>query len=219
MSTSIMSMTNECKLNGITKRYRTIVLACWLHEWAKRYVSVSVGFNEIHDRHSFRNQLFNILFIFKLNIFGVVTNISYITLLGITYVGTDEQGKQDWSGCSNIKLIVFENATRFQHYIDSFNVQTNHWVAEYIYKRLKFLGSRLYSQIGTLVFLAIWHGLHSGYYMCFLMEFMVMLCEREVSWPPGIHSYQFLSSTFLFPGRTRIQAQRGIPKVCVHLIW
>lgn len=76
---------------------------------------------------------------------------------------------------------MFENTTRFQHYIDSFNVQTNNWVAEYIYKRLKFLGNRDYSQFGTLLFLAVWHGFHSGYYMCFLMEFLVILCERQVN--------------------------------------
>lgn len=100
---------------------------------------------------------------------------------GLTFAGASEDGEADWSGCSNIKLLVFENTTRFQHYIDSFNVQTNNWVAEYIYKRLKFLGNRDYSQFGTLLFLAVWHGLHSGYYMCFLMEFLVILCERQVN--------------------------------------
>lgn len=99
---------------------------------------------------------------------------------GLTFNGVDEKGNADWTGCSNIKLLVFENTKRFQHYIDSFNVQTNHWVAEYIYKRLKFLNNRQASQLGALVFLAVWHGFHSGYYMCFLMEFLVMVCEREV---------------------------------------
>lgn len=99
---------------------------------------------------------------------------------GITFNGVDENGKADWSGCTNIKLLVFENTQRFQHYIDSFNVQTNHWVAEYVFKRLRFLGNRNYSQLGALVFLALWHGFHSGYYMCFAMEFIVMVFEREV---------------------------------------
>lgn len=99
---------------------------------------------------------------------------------GLTYAGTDDNGKADWTGCSNIKLLVFENTKRFQHYIDSFNVQTNNWVAEYVFKRLKFLGNRNYSQLGTLLFLAVWHGFHSGYYMCFLMEFIVIICERQV---------------------------------------
>lgn len=111
--------------------------------------------------------------------------------IGITFAGIKENGEADWTGCSNIKLMVFENTKRFQHYIDSFNVQTNHWVAEYVYKRLKFLGNRYYSQVGALVFLAVWHGLHSGYYMCFLMEFLVMSFEREVI-------FEFFSIIFFF---------------------
>lgn len=75
---------------------------------------------------------------------------------------------------------MFENTRRFQHYIDSFNVQTNHWIAEYVYKRLRFLNNRNYSQLGALVFLALWHGFHSGYYVCFAIEFAVMIFEREV---------------------------------------
>lgn len=100
---------------------------------------------------------------------------------GITFAGVDEKGVADWSGCTNIKLMVFENTRRFQHYIDSFNVQTNHWIAEYVYKRLRFLGNRNYSQLGALVFLALWHGFHTGYYVCFAMEFAVIIFEREVT--------------------------------------
>jgi len=36
------------------------------------------------------------------------------------------------------------------------------------------------SQFAALLFLAVWHGLHSGYYMCFFMEFLVMKLEKDV---------------------------------------
>ncbi|KAG7208328.1 hypothetical protein KM043_014564 [Ampulex compressa] len=99
---------------------------------------------------------------------------------GLTYNGKDAEGRTKWDGCANIKLRTFENATQFNHYILSFNINTNHWCAEYIYKRLRFLGSKTYSQITTLVFLAIWHGFHSGYYHCFFMEFVVMYFEKDI---------------------------------------
>lgn len=102
------------------------------------------------------------------------------TAFGLSYNGKDKDGKSLWDGLANVKLTTFENATEFNHYILSFNINTNYWCAEYIYKRVKFLGSKLYSQITVLVFLAIWHGLHSGYYLCFLMEFLIMYCEKEV---------------------------------------
>lgn len=85
-----------------------------------------------------------------------------------------------WDGCTNIKLLRFETANKFQHYIESFNCNTNHFAAEYIYKRLKFLGNRNLSQLFTLLFLAVWHGVRSGYYMTFLNEFLIMLMEREL---------------------------------------
>lgn len=99
---------------------------------------------------------------------------------GLTYNGKDKDGKDQWNGCANVNLITFENATEFNHYILSFNINTNHWCLEYIYKRCRFLGSKLYSQLVTLTFLAVWHGIHSGYYLCFFMEFIIMNLEKDV---------------------------------------
>lgn len=105
-------------------------------------------------------------------------------LFGLTYIdakpGDREYDSDELSGCSNIKVGVFENTSKFGHYVESFNVQTNHWVAVYVYKRLKFLNNRVLSHLGALLFLAIWHGFHSGYYMTFFMEFMVIRMEKEI---------------------------------------
>ena len=85
-----------------------------------------------------------------------------------------------WNGLENVKPWLLENATEFNHYIQSFNVNTNGWVAQYIYKRLKFLGNRHISQASVLLFLAVWHGFHSGYYVCFVFEFLVIYLEKDV---------------------------------------
>lgn len=102
---------------------------------------------------------------------------------GLSFNGTKQtpDGKTitQWDGCNNIKLKRFESATKFQHYIDSFNCNTNHFAAEYVYKRLKFLGNRQASQLLTLLFLALWHGTRSGYYMTFLNEFMIIYMEKQ----------------------------------------
>lgn len=39
------------------------------------------------------------------------------------------------------------------------------------------------SHFGALMFLAVWHGLHSGYYATFFFEFIVMTAEKSVSTP------------------------------------
>ncbi|XP_066996784.2 lysophospholipid acyltransferase 5 isoform X2 [Anabrus simplex] len=125
-----------------------------------------------------------------LGLWGKITLYKYISCwlisegvcisTGLTYNGKSKEGEALWDGCANVKLRVFEGASKFGHYITSFNINTNHWVAQYIYKRLKFLGNRYLSQASALLFLAIWHGLHSGYYMCFFMEFVVIKLEKDV---------------------------------------
>ncbi|XP_051164002.1 lysophospholipid acyltransferase 5 [Leptopilina boulardi] len=127
---------------------------------------------------------------FSVGIWGRINLYKYIscwlmtegvcTAFGLTYNGKDSSGNLKWDGCANVELLTFENATQYDHYIQSFNINTNHWSAEYVYKRLKFLGSKLYSQIATLAFLAVWHGFHSGYYMCFIMEFIIMYFEKDM---------------------------------------
>jgi len=74
--------------------------------------------------------------------------------------------------------------------IESFNIRTNAWVMTYVYKRLRFLNNRLLSQAGVLIFLALWHGHHSGYYVTFFHEFLIMNFEKQV-W--NIYHLSFLS--------------------------
>ena len=118
---------------------------------------------------------------------------------GLGYNGKDEAGNVKWDGTANVKLrrlrietfcdctvcsiipLRFETSYKFQHYIDSFNINTNAWVMSYVYKRLRFLNNKSLSQLGALGFLAVWHGYHSGYYVTFFTEFIVMMIEREVS--------------------------------------
>merc|ERR1712141_583773 len=102
-----------------------------------------------------------------------------VILSGLAYNGKWEDGSIKWNGGANVKLRVFEKSTRFQHYIDSFNINTNAWVMSYVYKRLRFLNSKILSQLGALGFLALWHGWHPGYYICFFNEFLVMQFEKS----------------------------------------
>ena len=50
-----------------------------------------------------------------------------------------------------------------------------------MYKRLKFMNNRYVSQLSALVFLAVWHGWHSGYYLTFFNEFIVINFEKDFS--------------------------------------
>uniref|UniRef100_T1GZ43 Lysophospholipid acyltransferase 5 n=1 Tax=Megaselia scalaris TaxID=36166 RepID=T1GZ43_MEGSC len=108
-----------------------------------------------------------------------------LILLGIAYSPKSSQKDSDtlddWTACSNVKLVLLETGSRMLHYVQSFNVNTNNWVASYVYKRLKFLNNRTLSYAGALLFLAVWHGFHSGYYMAFALEYTIITFERQVS--------------------------------------
>lgn len=139
------------------------------------------------------NSYINSSFLLKLlylAIWGKVVLYKYVAIwlltegscivIGLTYNGTTPEGIAKWDGCPNVKLKVFEGARKLGHYIESFNVNTNLWASMYIYKRLKFLGNRNISQLVTLIFLASWHGFHSGYYICFFTEFIIIKFEKDI---------------------------------------
>lgn len=82
--------------------------------------------------------------------------------------------------CSNANAFGLLTATQMNDYIETFNINTNKWCFTYLFKRLAFLGSKDLSQIVTLLFLALWHGYFAGYFSCFLFEFLVLTCEKQM---------------------------------------
>lgn len=99
---------------------------------------------------------------------------------GLGYNGRTEDGGVRWDGCSNVHLLLFETAYTFQHVIDAFNLNTNQWMFRYLYKRLRFLGNKLLSHFLTLVFVALWHGIAPGFFLCFIGEFVIIVMEQQV---------------------------------------
>jgi len=101
-----------------------------------------------------------------------------VILSGLAYNGRWEDGSIKWNGGANVRLRIFEKASQMQHLIDSFNINTNAWVMHYVYKRLRFLNSKALSQLGALMFLALWHGWMPGYYITFFNEFLCLNFEK-----------------------------------------
>ncbi|KAI9144765.1 MBOAT, membrane-bound O-acyltransferase family-domain-containing protein [Paraphysoderma sedebokerense] len=99
----------------------------------------------------------------------------------IGFNGLDSRGEPDWSGLLNINIWKYETATALGQIIANFNVNTNHWAKLYLFKRLRFLGNKNLSALGTLGFLSIWHGFHPGYAFAFSLEFIDMETERALA--------------------------------------
>ncbi|KAI6242973.1 Lysophospholipid acyltransferase 5 [Aphelenchoides fujianensis] len=101
-------------------------------------------------------------------------------LSGIAYNGKNEIGEDRWDGVRDLHIIKFELGGDFSSVIESFNCGTNTFAKNHIFKRLKGLGSRFYSQAVTLFYLAIWHGYHLGYFILFAFEFMCMFAQENL---------------------------------------
>jgi len=103
------------------------------------------------------------------------------TLVGINFAGYNKDGShKGWRSLSNVDPFLFESSLNLQGIVDSFNINTNDWVKRYVFKRLKWVGNRNVSAFSALFFLAIWHGLHVGYFLCFCLEYFDMEAEKKI---------------------------------------
>ncbi|KAI8340887.1 MBOAT, membrane-bound O-acyltransferase family-domain-containing protein [Chlamydoabsidia padenii] len=134
-------------------------------------------------------------------------------LFGIGYEGINSEGRHSFAGLANVNPIKYETATSLEHIISSFNINTNFWSKYYVFKRLRWMGSKTGSQTGTLAFLAIWHGFHYGYFSTFLLEFLDVLAEGilrkwvalvpfpdRVTWIKNALAWFVCSSTLYYAG-------------------
>ncbi|RDD39572.1 Lysophospholipid acyltransferase 5 [Trichoplax sp. H2] len=98
---------------------------------------------------------------------------------GISYNEKGTNFYSKWNAMANVRLRILETAYTVKHLIQSFNINTNRWGVSYIYKRLRFLGNTMLSQLALLYFLAIWHGLYIGYFVAFTIELADVFMENE----------------------------------------
>lgn len=160
------------------------------------------------------------------------------TITGLGYIKNSD-GTHRWDSITNIKYKLYHTTTSYSDVIKSFNVNTNNWVAHYIFKRCRWMGSRHLSHITTLMFLAIWHGYHWCYFHMFFYEFMVMNGEAALfnvttrtkwiqnlpSWLKWAGGYAYTTTTwsfciidFMLVRPTYVRVWQSI-YFCHHIFW
>jgi len=150
---------------------------------AAYYPSTYLFSNEFLYKISFWEKLVAIWFCCKfalmkyMGIWLVVEGAS--NLSGIGFKGYTKTGKH-WNAVTNVDPYVFETCLNLHGIVEAFNINTNDWMKRYVFKRLRFLGNKYLSQLGTLFVLAIWHGPFAGYFFCFLLEFIDIEAERRL---------------------------------------
>lgn len=93
-------------------------------------------------------------------------------LSGLGYNGVDPaSGKTRWNRCRNVDIPKIEFANNWKELLDAWNMNTNVWLRNNVYKRIARPGKKpgFKSTMTTFFTSAFWHGLEPGYYLSFIL--------------------------------------------------
>ncbi|KZT43052.1 MBOAT-domain-containing protein [Sistotremastrum suecicum HHB10207 ss-3] len=101
---------------------------------------------------------------------------------GLGFTGYSADGKPSWHGAANVNIRVIEFPSNFKVLLDSWNMKTNVWLRECVYKRVTPKGKKpgFRSTLITFSTSAFWHGIASGYYMTFVLGAFIQTVQRLV---------------------------------------
>ncbi|KAF8607705.1 MBOAT-domain-containing protein, partial [Ceratobasidium sp. AG-I] len=102
-------------------------------------------------------------------------------LSGLGFNGYTPMGQARWDKTANIHIKDIELAPNFKILLDNWNINTNIWLRNCIYKRVTPKGKRPGFQSSMLTFLtsALWHGIYGGYYLTFILGGFISAVARQ----------------------------------------
>ncbi|TFK28619.1 MBOAT-domain-containing protein [Coprinopsis marcescibilis] len=103
-------------------------------------------------------------------------------LTGLGFTGFGPHGEAHWDGAANVKVWDIEFPANFKVLLDSWNMKTNVWLRECVYKRVTPKGKKpgLSSTLITFFTSAFWHGIAGGYYLTFIMGGFITAAARLI---------------------------------------
>ncbi|KAF5357589.1 hypothetical protein D9758_007471 [Tetrapyrgos nigripes] len=103
-------------------------------------------------------------------------------LTGYGFTGITPSGKTLWNGAANVNAYVIEMPENFKVLLDAWNMKTNVWLRECVYKRVtpKDKKPGFKSSMITFGTSAFWHGTAIGYYLTFFMGGFITTVARLV---------------------------------------
>ncbi|KAM3459826.1 hypothetical protein MY5147_001426 [Beauveria neobassiana] len=123
---------------------------------------------------------------------GVVTRLKYYgvwtltegacILAGLGYNGVDSvTGKVSWNRLQNIDPIGVETAQNPRAYLGGWNMNTNHWLRNYVYLRVTPRGKKPGFRASMITFAtsALWHGFYPGYYLTFILASLIQTAAKN----------------------------------------
>jgi lysophospholipid acyltransferase len=166
--------------------------------WILAFLQLSAYSNEqvvLSDRYRDMNffwrvyHLHMLSFVQRMKYYGVWTLTEGACILsGIGYRGLDPKtGKPNWDRLTNIKPAGVEFAQNSHAYLGNWNINTNHWLRNYMYLRVTPKGKKpgFRASMATFVTSAFWHGFAPGYYMSFVLASFIQNVAKSMSPTPA----------------------------------
>jgi len=152
----------------------------------------------------------------RLKYYGVWTLTEGACILsGLGYNGIDPKtGRVDWDRLRNVNPLAIETAQNSRAYLENWNINTNHWLRNYVYLRVTPKGKKpgFRASLATFITSAFWHGFYPGYYLTFILAAFIQTAAKSKSARPSVPMHSSLIRTdfrrhirplFLTPDGTR----------------
>lgn len=99
---------------------------------------------------------------------------------GLGFSGFTPSGGTLWEGAANVQIMNIELAPNHKVLLDAWNMKTNVWLRECVYKRVTPKGKKPGFRSSMITFLtsAFWHGIAGGYYLAFVFAGFVQTVAR-----------------------------------------
>ena len=112
-------------------------------------------------------------------------------LSGLGYKGIDvKTGRVQWDRLQNVNPWGIESAQNTRAYLENWNINTNHWLRNYMYLRVTPKGKKpgFRASLATFVTSAFWHGFYPGYYLTFVLAAFLQTVAK--SWRSPLSLYE-----------------------------
>ncbi|KAG8895989.1 lysophospholipid acyltransferase [Tulasnella sp. 403] len=100
---------------------------------------------------------------------------------GYGFNGFKKDGTSLWNKAANIDILNIELAPNFKILLDNWNINTNVWLRNSVYKRLVPPGKKptAVTTMQTFMTSAVWHGIYPGYYLTFFLGGLVSSAAKQ----------------------------------------
>lgn len=104
---------------------------------------------------------------------------------GLGYKGVNSKtGQVEWNRLQNVNPLGVELAQNSRAYLENWNMNTNHWLRNYMYLRVTPKGKKpgFRASLATFTTSAFWHGFYPGYYLSFVLAaFLQTIAKSKLS--------------------------------------